>query len=157
MLYILQAKDMVRSSRMYLIACHWSLRCIIRLKSWWLILNSAASVDIPSLVIIWKFKLSLWHNIIAINTINIIVLQFYCSKLYLFIIYCFTITVNNNIAINCFQALPVVDAFSSSASLQLPASALHSSVHLLPSPPFPSWYCSTNYRDSLMILCLTIL
>jgi len=34
MLYILQAKDMVRSSRMYFIACHWSLRCIIRLKSW---------------------------------------------------------------------------------------------------------------------------
>jgi hypothetical protein len=30
-------------------------------------------------------------------------------------------------------------------------------VHLLPSPPFPSWYCSTIYRDSLMILCLTIL
>jgi hypothetical protein len=24
-------------------------------------------------------------------------------------------------------------------------------VHLLPSPPSPSWYCSTSYRDSLMI------
>ncbi len=42
-------------------------------------------------------------------------------------------------------------ASSSSVSLQLPASALHSSVHLLPSPPSPSWYCSTTYRDSLMI------
>jgi hypothetical protein len=28
---------------------------------------------------------------------------------------------------------------------------LHSSVHLLPSPPSPSWYCSKTYRDSLMI------
>jgi hypothetical protein len=50
-----------------------------------------------------------------------------------------------------FNHHPVVDASSSSASLQLPASALHSSVHLLPSPPSPSWYCSTTYRDSLMI------
>ena len=36
-------------------------------------------------------------------------MQFYCSKLYLFIIYCFTITVNNNIAINCFQVEKNVD------------------------------------------------
>jgi len=36
-----------------------------------------------------------------------------------------------------FNHHPVVDASSSSASLQLPASALHSSVHLLPSPPSP--------------------
>jgi len=50
-----------------------------------------------------------------------------------------------------FNHHPVVDASSSSASLQLPASALHSSVHLLPSPPSPSWYCSKTYRDSLMI------
>ena len=56
-----------------------------------------------------------------------------------------------------FNHHPAVDASSSSASLQLPASALHSSVHLLPSPPSPSWYCSTIYRDSLMIICLTIL
>ena len=46
---------------------------------------------------------------------------------------------------------PAVDASSSSASLQVPASALHFSVHLLPSPPSPSWYCSTTYRDSMMI------
>jgi len=50
-----------------------------------------------------------------------------------------------------FNHHPVVDASSSSASLQLPASTLHSSVHLLPSPPSPSWYCSKTYRDSLMI------
>jgi hypothetical protein len=50
-----------------------------------------------------------------------------------------------------FNHHPAVNASSSSVSLQLPASALHSSAHLLPSPPSPSWYCSTSYRDSLMI------
>lgn len=29
----------------------------------------------------------------------------YCSKLYLFIIYCFTMTVNNNIAIYCYTVV----------------------------------------------------
>ncbi len=50
-----------------------------------------------------------------------------------------------------FNHHPSVNVSSSSVSLQIPASALHSSVHLLPSPPSPSWYCSTSYRDSLMI------
>ena len=34
-----------------------------------------------------------------------------------------------------FNHHPAVDSSASSASLQLPASALHSSMHLLPSPP----------------------
>jgi len=38
-----------------------------------------------------------------------------------------------------FNHHPAVDASAPSASLQLPASALHSLVHLLPSPPSPSW------------------
>ena len=39
-----------------------------------------------------------------------------------------------------FNHHPAVYASASSAvSLQLPASALHSSMHLLPSPPFPFW------------------
>ena len=37
-----------------------------------------------------------------------------------------------------FNHHPAVDASASSASLQLPTSELHSSVHLLPYPPSPS-------------------